>query len=254
MYFTNPQYSIGYTTRDGSGMGEFVSTVSGLTEGTTYYIAAYATNRKGTSWGYVARFATIDSLGRVTDIDGNKYRTVTIGQQVWMAENLKVTHYSHGGAITNGSGTDWSLYDGAYFEYNDDPRNVATYGRLYNWYAVNSRYLAPAGWRVPTDSDWQILVDVLGGDSIAGGKLKEVDTVHWLSPNAGATDEIGFSALPGGGFNNPYVFLGRYGYFWSATSVGFGNSYCRSIGYNSSAMYRSYRGELAGFSVRCVKD
>ena len=150
--------------------------------------------------------------GTVTDIDGNTYQTVKIGDQWWMAENLKVTCYRNGDAIPNiTDGTTWaSLSTGAYCEYNNDINNVATYGRLYNWYAVtDSRNIAPAGWHVPSDAEWKQLEMYLGmsqseADATGwrgtdeGGKLKEVGTMHWNSPNTGATNESGFTALPGG--------------------------------------------------------
>jgi len=152
----------------------------------------------------------------VTDIDGNCYRTVTIGTQVWMAENLKVTHDCNGEAIPNVTdGATWAgLTAGAYCEYNNDVNNVATYGRLNNWYAVaDSRNISPAGWHVASDAEWQTLSIFLGGDAIAGGKMKETGTTHWYSPNTGATNESGFSALPGGyraSGNGPYENMGYY--------------------------------------------
>ena len=137
----------------------------------------------------------------MTDIDGNTYQTVKIGNQWWIAENLNVTHYQNGDAIPNvtDSAAWWGLTSGAYCNYNNDAANVAVYGRLYNWYAVHdSRNIAPAGWHVPSDAEWQTLVDYLGGDPVAGGKMKEAGTTHWISPNTGATNESGFSGLPGG--------------------------------------------------------
>lgn len=148
----------------------------------------------------------------VIDIDGNVYQIVTIGTQVWMAENLKVTHYRNGDVIPNVTdGPTWAgLTTGAYCEYDNNVASVATYGRLYNWYAaVDTRNIAPDGWHVPSDEEWKQLETYLGmsqaeADAIGlrgsdeGGMLKETGTSHWDSPNTGATNESGFTALPGG--------------------------------------------------------
>ena len=195
----------------------------------------------------------------VTDIDGNVYQTIIIGEQEWMMENLKVTHYRDGTAIPTGhSNSDWSnLSTGAYAVYNDDESNADTYGYLYNWYAVDdSRNIAPEGWHVPTDDEWQILVDYLGGSSVAGGKMKETGTEHWNSPNTGATNESGFTALPGGyRIGNGYYFsMGNYGYFWSSTESSSNFAWYRELGYYHSAVGRHSGSKQIGFSVRCVRD
>ncbi len=197
--------------------------------------------------------------GTITDVDGNVYQTITIGNQVWMAENLKVTHYRNGDPIPNVTGSSsWSdLSTGAFCEYGNDINNVATYGRLYNWYAVNdSRNIAPSGWHVPSDAEWQTLVDYLGGANIAGVKMKEAGTVHWNSPNLGATNESGFSALPGGHRNTGGSFLERdlHAYFWSSTEFNSYASWDRAMSYLTSQVYQYYYDKRYGFSVRCVKD
>jgi len=155
--------------------------------------------------------------GVVKDVDGNSYKTIKIGNQIWMAENLKTTHYANGDAIPDGTGagdisgeTDPKYW----FAYVDDLNNVTTYGRLYTWYTViDSRNVCPDGWHVPTDTEWTTLTDYLGGTSVAGGKLKETGTTHWTTPNTGATNETGFTALPGGYRSNNGAFLciGIYG-------------------------------------------
>jgi uncharacterized protein (TIGR02145 family) len=196
----------------------------------------------------------------VTDIDGNTYQTVTIGSQVWMAENLKVTHYRNGDEIPNvTNGTDWgNLTTGAYCNYNNNVSNVAVYGRLYTWDAVNdSRNIAPAGWHVPSDAEWQTLVDYLGGQTIAGGKMKETGTAHWNSPNTGATNESGFSALPGGNRDSigAFVAQGSNALFWSSTEGDTCGAWGRSLSYEVSAVgQHNYGHKQNGFSVRCVKD
>lgn len=194
----------------------------------------------------------------VTDIDGNVYQTVTIGTQVWMAENLKVTHYRNGESIPIVTDADiWKdLTTGAYCEYGNDVNRVVTYGRLYNWYAVNdSRNIAPVGWHVPSDEEWQILVDYLGGDDIAGRKMKEVGTEHWMSINT-ATNESGFTALPAGsrGYNGVYLGICYNANFWSTTELFSYNAWLRTLYYNSSEVDHYYYDKVYGFSVRCVKD
>lgn len=136
----------------------------------------------------------------VLDTDGNIYHTVVIGNQVWIVENLKTTRYNDGTSIPLVTGnTEWiNLTTPGYCWYDNDITNKETYGALYNWYAVQTNKICPAGWHVPSDSEWTALTDFLGGESTAGGKLKEAGTMHWDSPNTGATDESGLTLLPGG--------------------------------------------------------
>ena len=177
-----------------------------------------------------------------------------------MQENLKVTHYRNGDAIPNVTdNTQWSnLTTAAYCNYNNDINNVATYGRLYNWYAVvDNRNLCPTDWHTPTDDEWTILTDYLGGETIAGGKMKEIGTTHWLSPNTGATNESGFTALPGG-YRSYYVGsfddITYYAYFWSATEYNSLNAWNRNLDYGYTDVFRYFYDKMYGFSVRCVKD
>lgn len=252
----------GSKTTDGSGTGDFTSSITSLAAGTQYYVRAYATNSAGTGYGSAQSLTT--SSGTVTDIDGNVYQAVTIGTQVWMAENLKVTKYRNSNPIPNVTdGGVWSgLSTGAYCEYDNDINNVATYGRLYNWYAVDdSRNIAPDGWHVPTDAEWQTLVDYLGGDAVAGGKLREAGTTHWKSPNTGATNESGFSALPGGDRYRDGTFynMGEDAFFWSSTEyllrppMGYYALYRHLIYYHSHVNHFNGH-KRGGSSVRCVKD
>ena len=196
----------------------------------------------------------------VTDIDGNVYQTVQIGDQCWMAENLKVKHYRNGDPILHlTDNVGWtSTSSGAYCAYDNNESNVETYGRLYNWYAVDdSRNIAPGGWHVPTDDEWQTLVDYLGGSSVAGGKLKEAGTEHWNSPNTGATNESGFTALPGGyryGSNGSYYNMGYGGYFWSSTENYSYYAWYRTLYYGNSEVGRGSSSKQYGFSVRCLRD
>jgi len=206
----------------------------------------------------------------VTDIDGNVYQTVTIGTQVWMAENLKVTHYRNDDPIPNVTdpGAWAGLTTGAFCEYDNDIANVAVYGRLYNWYAVDdSRNIAPEGWHVPTDVELKQLEMYLGMNQAEadatgyrgtqeGGKLKEAGTAHWSSPNTAATNESGFTGLPGGyrNMSGTFYILGFGAYFWSATDYTSGRAWYRSLIYDLAGINRDYSSRPSGFSVRCVKD
>ena len=198
--------------------------------------------------------------------DGDSYSTVQIGNQLWMAENLKVTHYNNGDKIpTDYSNDEWlNLSTGAYAVYNDDPSNAETYGNLYNWYSVDDeRGICPAGWHVPTEEEYTSLTDYLGGTSVAGGKMKECtegscpESEYWYSPNAGATNESGFTGLPGGHRNNvegDYHWIGYNAYLWSSTDYNnYATWYRRLYNMNSeierALFYKSY-----GLSVRCIKD
>ena len=194
------------------------------------------------------------------DIDGNVYSSVRIGSQVWMAENLKVNHYRNGEPIPNvTNNTEWSnLITGARCYYDNDSAIYAdTYGALYNWYTVDdSRSLCPSGWHVPSDADWAILETYLGGSSVAGGKMKETGTAHWLSPNTGATNESGFTALPGGYRygDGDFGSIGNYGGWWSATEGGTNYAWNRYVYYTGSDVGRDSYGKGYGFSVRCLRD
>lgn len=194
----------------------------------------------------------------VTDKDGNVYHTITIGTQVWMVENLRTTHYNDGTSIplvTNDY--DWTnLTTDGYCWSDNDSISRTLYGALYNWYAVNTGKLAPKGWHIPTETDWATLQNYLGGASVAGGKLKETGIGHWETPNTGATNESGFSALPGGyrsKANGTIPTKFQNGVWWSST--GSINNFGRFIlNYNSAASdYQNDNGTL-GFSVRCIRD
>ena len=204
------------------------------------------------------------STDTVTDIDGNVYKTVKIGKQWWMAENLKVTHYRNGEIIPNVSDDKvwFNLKTSASCCYRNDTAYVVIYGRLYNKYAaVDGRKIAPKGWHVPTDDEWQLLVDYLGGDSIAGGKMKSTGTIEagnglWHGPNEGATNESGFSALPGGGrtFDAADHVDGSFAYFWSTKKYHMYYGWHRYLSSKSPLIYRYNYYNQFGFSIRCVKD
>jgi uncharacterized protein (TIGR02145 family) len=195
----------------------------------------------------------------ITDIDGNVYHTIIIGEQVWMAKNLRTTRLNNGATIPNViNGTEWSgMSTPAYCWFNnDDSLNRITYGGLYNWYAVNTGKICPAGWRVPSDNDWLLLTNFLKGESAAGGKLKETGTLHWNSPNVAATNETGFTALPGGLrlTKGRFEYMGFYSIWWSSTSNNNRTAWCRLLNYENSLVYRFDDDKRTGLSIRCVRD
>jgi uncharacterized protein (TIGR02145 family) len=235
-------------TSDGSGIGSFVSNLTGLLPGTTYYVRAYATNWS-TGYGNQVSFTTSEGVG---DYDGNTYDEVTIGTQVWMKENLKTTHFRDGTPITLVENDEWgSKTTEAYCWYDNEISNKDLYGALYNTYAVtNTHNLCPAGWHVPTEADWTTLFSFLGGVDIAGGKMKEAGLAHWNTPNTDATNESGFTALPGGHRQvaGAFVTKGDYGY-WSYPTGCY-----KVILNNSGGVLADCVDYRFGFSVRCIKD
>jgi uncharacterized protein (TIGR02145 family) len=251
------------------GVGKFNTYLNSLESGTTYYVRAYATNAVGTAYGNQITFNTnLKSLlnpnltyGTMSDIEGNSYKTIVIGTQTWMAENLKTTKYRNGDAIlTNLSSTDWELStSGACANYYNNASNNTTYGKLYNWYAVvDSRNLCPVGWHIPSDVEWTTLENYLGGSAIAGGKLKSTSSL-WSEPNTGVTNESGFSGLPGGnhrgnGSFDPFFNIRYTGYFWSSSEYSSINSWARVLDYYRDNSGRSNYIKQSGFSVRCIKD
>jgi uncharacterized protein (TIGR02145 family) len=196
------------------------------------------------------------------EIDETCLASVVVCNQVWTVKNLDVTTYRNGDLIPQV--TDpivWnSLTTGAWCYYNNDPANGAVYGKLYNWYAVNdSRGLAPEGWHIATDEEWTILSDCLGGESVAGGKMKEMGTTHWAAPNTGATNSIGFTALPGGFRVANFDFMGQGGEWWSSTedtgTIPPGiSAWYRNIDFSGAYIGRSNSIKTAGYSVRCIED
>lgn len=198
--------------------------------------------------------------GTVMDVEGNVYKTVKIGTQWWMAENLRTTRYNDCSAIPLVEDSDeWGILTSpAYCFYNNDAAKYkSVYGALYNWYAVNTGKLAPDGWHVPTDSEWTILTDFLGGKSQAGLKMREAGTTHWTAPNRDADNSSGFSALPGSSRISNGVFnpLGRYGYWWTSSGDNTYSSWGRSLDFSFPGVYSyNFVDQANGFSVRCVKD
>ena len=262
----NPE-TTGTKVQIGSGTGTFSTTLNGLSIGTTYIVKAYASNSSETGYGQEIEFTT----SGLTDYDGNTYETVTIGDQVWMAENLKVTHYPGGSAIPHViDDLDWfnlekNNSDDAYCFYNNN--SSSAYGALYTYAAALNA--CPDGWHLPTDTEWKTLEMYLGmsqGDadktgwrgSDEGGKLKETGTTHWKSPNTGATNETGFTALPGGyrsQLEGNFILLGDMADWWTATETSTNNAAGRGLYYNYSTISR-YTGysKSRGIAIRCLRD
>ena len=201
-----------------------------------------------------------DQAQTVQDIDGNVYNTVTIGTQVWMKENLKVTHYRNGDIIPNDTSTAlWAgLSTGARCYYNNDSAtNKNVYGGLYNWYCVNDvRKLCPLYWHVPSDLEWTTLTTFLSGETVAGGKMKETGTNHWLTPNTGATNESNFTALPGGYrfSDGTFYLIGLFSNWWSSSNFDNTNVWYRYIYFSGSDVGRDVYGKNIAFSIRCLWD
>lgn len=194
--------------------------------------------------------------GSVKDIDGNTYKTVKIGTQLWMAENLKSTQFNDGTDIslaTNNYGWD-SLSTPAYTWYNNDSIScMNTYGALYNWYTIDTLNLCPTGWHIPDTSEWNTLEAFLGGDTLAAAKLKEYGAYHWASPNSGADNVCGFNALPGGYLIGHFSGQSTRADWWSSTEKDTRHSLGRVLYSGDFFPERSYL-KTYGLSVRCIKD
>ena len=259
-------------------LGNYDVNLTGLLPTSKYYVRAFAVNQIGVSYSKLDSFITTKVpclTSTISDIDGNVYNTIAIGNQCWTKENLRVSKYSDGtliplnssgGTAGNEVGETWSsLTAGARTIYGLSELNLATYGYLYNWYAVKGiatsgstsyKNLCPAGWHVPSEEEWNNLTTYLGGENVAGDKIKSTGTTLWTSPNSGATNESGFTALPGGKRSSGGVFVSmrNFAYFWSATEennfflfyiLSFGNGFLH--GYGSAEQQR-------GSSVRCLMD
>lgn len=208
----------------------------------------------------VAEFVMEFPNGNFTDPrDGQLYSVVLIGDQVWMSQDLRATKYNDGTDIPNiTDNSDWiNLTSGAYCWYENNESFKSLYGGLYNWHAVNTGKLCPIGWHVPSNKEWITLIGYLGGEDVAGGKLKEAGYSHWLYPNTGATNKSGFTSLPSGDrigqFGEFYNLLG-YGIYWSTDEVSTTHAINRVSVFDDSNFRIGYDKKTAGFSVRCIKD
>ena len=198
------------------------------------------------------------NLEHLTDVEGNVYVAVPIGSQVWMAENLNVTKYNDGTDIpyVTDEHNVGSLTTGAYSYYAKDPGNADLYGALYNWHAIGSGKLCPKGWHVPSDAEWSILINFLGGEDVAGGPLKEITTAHWSSPNAGATNDSGFSAVPAGYLydNSTYHSVGNVTHWWTSTQKDANSAWDRYVTYKDAKALKGEYSKQVFYSCRCVKN
>ncbi len=250
---------------------EFNAVITGLTIGTKYFVRAYCKHGGEVVYGETKEVSTISNDQFVTDYDGNKYAKVTIGTQVWLGENLKVTHFRNGDPIPNVSDAiTWnSQTTPAYCNFRNIPAITENFGALYNYYTtIDSRGLCPTGWHVPTESEWNLLFDFLGGASIAGGKMKEVgvqqdwsdpstvNLYHWQAPNAGATNESGFTAVAGG-FRKEYLgsfeSIGDDSYFWSSQEFNTANGTFIHLSKMNASAEKGNEKKLFGHSVRCIQ-
>ena len=254
-------------TTTGNSNVSFIVTLTGLTPKTKYHFRINAVNETGIGNGADVVFNTTDTskisinfnpdltYDSIYDFEGINYRTIQIGTQTWMAENLKSTRLNDGTEIpfVLDVGLWASLTTPGYCWFNNDS---VGYGALYNWHTVNTGKLCPEGWHVPSDEEWTVLTDYLGGKSIAGGKLREVGTAHWMSPNTGATNESGFTGLPAGyrnysgGFNS----IRYYGFWWTSTEWSSSGAWYRDVNFGYNSVDRSNSNKKSGAAVRCLKD
>ena len=202
-----------------------------------------------------------DPTTLITDIDGNVYPTIKIGTQLWMRENLRTTRYSDGTPIEEQVlNSDWQSADaqntGALCWYENNHIIDFIYGKLYNWHAVDQGNLCPAGWRVPSEADLDILISLLGGDNIAGGKMKETGLLHWTSPNSSTSNDSGFTGLPGGlrGNSGGFAWLSDRGYWWTSTVSADNKGRYFYLIYSNNMITKSSAVKSTGLSVRCLKN
>ncbi|MEI7983848.1 MAG: FISUMP domain-containing protein, partial [Bacteroidota bacterium] len=258
---TNPSPTMAdnYST-DGGGIGMFVSSLTGIT-GNLYYVRSYAMNSVGTSYGNERIVTNVfgqpcPGIPSVT-YEGKTYSTIFIGSQCWFKENLNV------GTRINGSQEQTNNSIIEKYCYNDDEVNCNIYGGLYQWnemmqYVSNegAKGICPTGWHLPTDAEWTTLTTYLGGESVAGGKMKEAGTAHWATPNTGATNSSFFTALPVGCWYSNGNFSGQswYANFCSSSQYDATNKWYRSPNYSDEDVDRNYSNKADGNSCRCVQD
>lgn len=248
-------------TSDGEGTGQFVSSLTGLSASTTYFLRAFATNTAGTAYGDELSFTTISSFtcgsSFIDQRDGKTYTTIQIGTQCWMKQNLNI------GSLINGTSNQTNNGSIEKYCYNNSESNCDVYGGLYQWNEMmgytstpGMQGICPTGWHLPTDAEWTTLTTYLGGVSLAGGKLKEEGTTHWISPNTGATNSSGFTGLPGGyrDTDNLFYTIGSYGFWWSSSIYNSYNVWYRYLWYNNRNITGTYILKEVGNSVRCLKN
>ena len=254
-------------TVDGSGVGSFEGNLSGLIPQMKYFVRLYVESTAGIQYSDEFSFKTY--FGSATDTDNNKYYSVLIGNQEWLANNLKVTRYNNGDLIGTTTPATFDIRSEANPKYqwafNGDETsssiynesNVSAYGRLYTWYTVtDNRKICPDGWHIPDNSEWSVLIDFLGGEAVAGGKLKENPNYHWENPNQGASDEVGFKAVAGG-YRDPsgsFLELLRMATWWSTTSYSSTEAPLKACSFLNAIITTTNYPKTTGCSVRCLKD
>ena len=259
-------------TVDGTGAGQFESLIYDLNYGTLYHVRAYATNSTGTAYGSEYTFTTKTpnvkfnssvTYGTLTDLDGNTYKTIIIGTQEWMAENLKSTKFNDGSSITLlASSAQWTnnLYPAYCWLNNNDTLYHNIYGAYYNWFAVSTGKLCPAGWHVPSDDEWQLMMDFLGGTDNAGSKIKETGANNWTNSNSDATNSTGFTALPSGmreSADGNFSGQGYFGGWWSTKESDpspMSKAWIRWIHGDTTIVASNSVYKIDGFNVRCLKN
>jgi uncharacterized protein (TIGR02145 family) len=276
VWSTNPNPTTANNfTNNGIGMGSFTSNLTGLISNTTYYIRAYATNSAGTAYGNQLSVTTtgggngiVSTPGAGVTFDGYTYPSIVLGNgQEWTAENLRTTKYANGDVIpivTNA--VQWeNLITGAWCNYDNNSTFESLYGKLYNWYAVaDARNICPSGWHVPTDNEWGSLINYLdpssdgfSSNNIAGGKMKSTGTQFWFMPNQDASNESGFSGLPGGvrDDNSDFNGINEAGAWWSSSEIAaYPAAWCRFLTYGYGDAERYDAAKYNGLSVRCLRD
>lgn len=251
------------TTNAGMGSGTFTTILQNLSADSTYYARAYAINNAGTAYGNEIEFQVTGDpyipAGGVTDIDGNFYPTILAASgQEWMTENLRVCRYANGDSILYiEDNLTWSVSnEGAWSAYNHNEQNINLFGKLYNGWAVeDTRNVCPNGWHVPTEAEWDELHAINGGYSNGGGNLKDTGIDLWLAPNNGATNQSGFTALPGGRRLGGGDFQESFGSgFWWTASGNSSTLETRILYYSSNGVWIEDLSKYEGLSIRCVKD
>jgi uncharacterized protein (TIGR02145 family) len=254
---TEPNPTISINTAEIS-RGYIWRYIGNLIPSTTYYVRGYAYNSTGLAYGSQQVFKTYNDS--VMDIDNNIYYTILFGNKVWMGSNLKVTRYNNGESVETTT-LPWTTIEsetepGYQWAYDGTGNNVTNYGRLYTWYATaDGRKLCPSGWHIPTDEEWTDLINQLGGESVAGGKMK-FDPRYWNYNNVPYSQDGGFDA-PGAGMRKPdgtFLNLGLSTMFWSSSSSSPADAYSRRIDVSSPVVTRAAGNKSSGFSIRCVKD
>ncbi|OFY36262.1 MAG: hypothetical protein A2W91_05605 [Bacteroidetes bacterium GWF2_38_335] len=244
-------------------IGSYCMTINDLICNSTYYVRAYTKTDVGITYGNTLTFNTKPNsiifnsdllYGTVTDIDGNEYKTITIGTQTWMAENLEVKRFRNGDSIPYN--INFGIVNSASYYIHYNYPNVS-YGLYYNWWAAHDeRNIAPEGWHVPTIEEVNILIEFLGGNEFSGGKLKESGTNHWLYINANGTNESGFTALPGGGFNSTgsFQYIGETGLWWCSTEYTSSDAYIFILYNELGSINTGPIHKEKGYSIRCIMD